>query len=192
MCVADGRRTLTRKPASIIGSDRITNMSQVQILIEELIRYYETTRGVGHTRTMLQGVTCGRNAVVVVANSQMGGMLMRHYQVDRIVTLHQIKQGSVLRGMQAPLVFDNHALVTLLADMRETLRQAESAVVRANQDATLWRMMAIWYLQQNQMIYAVITAAQESRWNRIKAKAWSFVNRMIPNSLRRLKTKTQK
>jgi hypothetical protein len=79
--------------------------------LESLYRYYFSTRGVGHTYTMLNGVVSNPKVKVVTANIAHAKTL--GLKREQVITLDNLER---LRGTNCPLVFDNYTLMCLLND----------------------------------------------------------------------------
>jgi hypothetical protein len=79
--------------------------------LESLYRYYFSTRGVGHTYTMLNGVVSNPKVKVVTANVAHAKTL--GLKREQVITLDNLDR---LRGNNCPLVFDNYTLMCLLND----------------------------------------------------------------------------
>jgi hypothetical protein len=79
--------------------------------LETLYLYYNHIRGVGHTYTMLNGLTSNPNAKVVVTNT--GHAKTLNLKSEQIIPLTNLEQ---LYGINCPLVFDNYTLMNLFAN----------------------------------------------------------------------------
>jgi hypothetical protein len=108
---------------------------KIKETLQTLLNYYERTRGVGHTRVMLEGATNRPEALVVFAYPLQ----------DKILTPGPLKNSQVLSletvttdllGRGVPLVFDNTGMSELLAQSLEEINRLE-AEVQSLQDKTL-------------------------------------------------------
>lgn len=83
-----------------------------------LAHYFIINRGVGHTKTMLEGVNNNPTAMVVV-NSRSAA---KRLGIQNAVTLDDL---GAMRGLNIPVVLDNHALFELLSDAAKHIEQLE-------------------------------------------------------------------
>lgn len=94
----------------------------VKYKIEELLHYYNTTRQVGHTTTLLENVG---NALVLCGDYTTCKLFEKQYG-DKNTKF--VSYGSLdynLRGMNKPLVIDNYAMMNLLRDSLQALNYLE-------------------------------------------------------------------
>lgn len=101
-------------------------------IAENIIQYFARTRGVGHTDTMLSGVRSVTGGVVVLSATESHAQQLYQHVIelsrrsDRAPTMVSLENTEKLVGLKLPLVFDNHATVTLLQDLLEQLYETES------------------------------------------------------------------
>lgn len=90
--------------------------------IEEIVKYYDDARGVGHTEALVAGLMHHSDRTIFVAHTvDWARNVARGTGRKDIVplSLDQVGGGK-LRGLRAPMVLDHHAVVELLkAAMRE-------------------------------------------------------------------------
>jgi hypothetical protein len=75
----------------------------IENILEQIIGYYDSTRGVGHTYATLKGVLNTKSNMVVLSKKVEYPPIVR----DRLVTLWTLNS---LKGTKQPLVFDNAVL----------------------------------------------------------------------------------
>lgn len=80
--------------------------------LETLIQYYSSTRGVGHTRSMLEGAL-HTDCLVVTPN--LGISKTFSDKGLKCVALNNLEYGS-LRGCKKPIVFDNSSILEICSD----------------------------------------------------------------------------
>ena len=93
--------------------------------LEELVRYYDNTRGVGHTQTALQGISLSRGAIVIAHDMGYANYLKRSAGVDAF----SINDLNPLWGANKPLVIDNAALRTIFSNSASEIRRLESNIM---------------------------------------------------------------
>lgn len=91
--------------------------------LEILYRYYMSTRGVGHSYTMLNGFNNNSNAKVIVRNSVHGKVLGIDHR--KTVSLNELEK---LYGMNNPIIFDNFAMMGLIGDALMEIRSLEAEI----------------------------------------------------------------
>ena len=89
--------------------------------LEELVRYYDATRGVGHTCATLYGIG-DKGAIVIAHNQSYANHLKRTTGVET-VSIHDL---NALYGRCAPLVIDNAALREIFANSAAEIQRLES------------------------------------------------------------------
>ncbi len=83
--------------------------------IEELVVYFQSRRGVGHTWAMLHGALASKDCIVVASDKrQQQEFNLEGVPRSRIIPLSEL---SCLHGESAPVVIDHHALVMMLGDL---------------------------------------------------------------------------
>lgn len=98
----------------------------IKLTGDHIVEYYQGTRGVGHTRAMVDGV--GNRSIIVVANSRQVKALARLTLAQHVFPVHDI--GETLRGLRLPLHIDNHAFETIWDEVRKALNNAERRIVK--------------------------------------------------------------
>ncbi len=104
---------------------------KIQEKLLNLIEYYNTTRGVGHTELMIAS-PIGESCIIMSHNERMGKYIKE--KIQSVTLNHEnatknikfISTSSNLRGMKLPLLIDNAALHTIFLESLseiETLRQ---------------------------------------------------------------------
>ncbi len=89
-------------------------------LLEKLrfiVKYYRSTRAVGHTETMLRGVQNVNRVAVLVPTRRMAEVLVRNPEAKLIswLTLES------LQGMNLPLILDHSTVEVLCKDAIEEI-----------------------------------------------------------------------
>lgn len=77
----------------------------IEDILAQIIGYYDSTRGVGHTNATLNGFLNTTSNMVVLSKKAINVGMARNR--DRIVTLWTLNN---LKGTKIPLVFDNAVL----------------------------------------------------------------------------------
>lgn len=95
--------------------------------LQALIEYYNVTRGVGHTATMLDGAR-HRACIVLASNMRQVVGIGRQAPQIRPVSLGANLDG--LRGLHLPLAIDNGALWTLMAEAWSCIQDLRKENVR--------------------------------------------------------------
>lgn len=83
---------------------------------QQIVSYYQRTRGAGHTYQMLKGLQ--PKCVVVTDSGNQRNLLLnetglRNHQIFHLETL------DMMTGLDGPLVIDNYALMNLLVGLLE-------------------------------------------------------------------------
>ncbi len=99
----------------------------IKLVGDHITEYYQKTRGVGHTRAMIDGI--GTSSVVIVVNDQQRKELQKWQPLGLYIVLsHDL--GDKLRGLRSPLHIDNHAFEVIWAEARMALDKAENKIAR--------------------------------------------------------------
>ena len=101
-------------------------MTQSEKVARELESFWLGRRGVGHTTAMVKGANNSKEGTIVVGatlNILKGLQSSGDLEGCRLMSLGQIANGS-LRGHEAPLVLDHHALRVLLQGLINELEKA--------------------------------------------------------------------
>ena len=87
-------------------------MSDIAEKLRFLMEYFYKTRGVGHTKAMLEGAN-SYPCIVVVRNEHEKSRVLSEFVNPRdVVTVHGLER---LMGRRDPLLFDNSALIELFS-----------------------------------------------------------------------------
>lgn len=86
-------------------------MRDIKTTLQELVRYYDGARGVGHTSAVITGAENVDECVVIAADVQSLRRLAEP-GLFRVMTLSELRDGKML-GRACPMVLDNHALTEL-------------------------------------------------------------------------------
>ena len=97
----------------------------MKLIGDRVTEYYWQTRGVGHTRAMMEGV--GDKSIVVVVDQRQTRQLQSRWPGVNYMIVPDI--GEKLHGLRAPLHIDNYAFTTIWAEARKALDEAESIMV---------------------------------------------------------------
>lgn len=100
---------------------------KIEETLEELVLYLDTTRRVGHTTAIMRGAIDVPETRIVVANLADGRHMEKNLMRAQVIPLDNL---FALRGLRAPLVLDNAALLRL---MRESLREIERLKIKAGE-----------------------------------------------------------
>lgn len=96
--------------------------SKARNIAEELLQYFSTVRGAGHTTTMLQGVSA--DSLILTHNAAWADELSKKTDAT-CIPMSGIIDGK-LRGHNKPLVLDNAATIELLNMLVSELAILES------------------------------------------------------------------
>ena len=88
--------------------------------LKEIYNYYLSTRGVGHTYSMMEGAK-NTDCLVVCANKQQEREVGKQLLGKKTTTLANIKQE--LRGIKKPLLIDHYALCCLIGEMLRRIEE---------------------------------------------------------------------
>ncbi len=91
-------------------------VTELEMKLTALVEYYGTTRHVGHTFTMVEGFKNSPRARVVVPHYHAAQHIK--CSLNDVISLHDLYK---LKGLRAPLAWDNFAIATLLQDSLETI-----------------------------------------------------------------------
>jgi hypothetical protein len=119
-------------------------MSSIKTTLTELVRYYDSNRGVGHTAAMLTGAQNMGECLVVAANQADVAHLWKGPDTSFVVvSLSNLELGDA-RGHKFPMVLDNHALTELarqslgeISRLEDKIREMK-AVAQAIADVNLY------------------------------------------------------
>jgi hypothetical protein len=92
--------------------------------------YFDTRRGAGHTRAMIQGAINAKDVIILSHNHRYGHDLQRGCRHARIISWED-GLGD-LKGRGGPLVIDNAAMAVVLGDVLDMLKelQVENALIK--------------------------------------------------------------
>ena len=88
--------------------------------LKEIYNYYLSTRGVGHTYSMMEGAK-NTDCLVVCANKQQKREVDRQLLGKKTTTLANVKWE--LRGIEKPLLIDHYALCCLVEEMLRRIEE---------------------------------------------------------------------
>lgn len=94
-------------------------------LFRDWLVYYAATRGAGHTLAAIKGVE-GTGATLVCANDMEARDARETLHINAVSML-DIQR---LRGVQRPVVWDNHAIVELLSNAQHEIEAQRREMVR--------------------------------------------------------------
>lgn len=89
------------------------------IAAQELLNYFSTNRGAGHTTAMLEGAK-NKDCIVLIASHDSATQLKEKATSISPISLQEVERG-YLSGNDKALVLDNAALQLLLADLVSTI-----------------------------------------------------------------------
>ena len=84
-------------------------MTKNEMIAKFLLQYFDCTRGVGHTQTVLKGFNRVPEAMIVVGCAHSLPEISPNYNLPL-----DDEMPRRMAGRHVPLVFDNHAIYTLL------------------------------------------------------------------------------
>ena len=87
---------------------------KIKTKLQELITYYEVTRGVGHSRILHDGIDSSLDAILIK---------MRGPNTKNNISINSLNR---LRGRKNPLALDNSVLYYLLKGALEEINRLES------------------------------------------------------------------
>lgn len=92
--------------------------------LQEVLRYYISTVGVGHTHMMLHGAASTPSGIVIALTSETGRAIKERAPEIDIVPVGNL-QG--LRSKRKPITFDNAAMIDLLSGAVRRIEVLEKA-----------------------------------------------------------------
>lgn len=101
-------------------------MSNVKTTLKELVRYFDSTRGIGHTTAVIAGAENVDNCLVIAANIQDVHRLAEG-DLFKVMTLAELGDGK-MRGRACPVVLDNHALAELARQSLTEIARLEEKI----------------------------------------------------------------
>lgn len=89
-------------------------MNDIKETLQELVNYYDLTRGAGHTHGMMNGVKNTTDSLVMAHNTSFADGLRKTLPVNiaksKNISFVSIQSNKSLRGRKSPLFIDNAAL----------------------------------------------------------------------------------
>lgn len=81
-----------------------------------LLDYFNSNRGIGHTKTELEGINNSDDAILIVHNREFGKYLK--LPDTKYLSINELEK---LRGIKKPIIIDHFALEQLLNEYRSQL-----------------------------------------------------------------------
>jgi hypothetical protein len=100
-------------------------MDSIKEKLLSFAHYYTINRGVGHTRAMIDGAARTPKAFVIVESLHSAQRLDPSIDLHRVVSMHNL---SKLRGLRAPITFDNIVLQNLFRESASEISRLEKEV----------------------------------------------------------------
>ena len=100
---------------------------KIKETLNDLLHYYESTRQVGHTAAMIEGVANSPQTMVLVGNFAQGKCLMPKVSEKQVVPIGSIS--TALCDRRAPLVIDNAAMWLILHEAKKEIERLEAQVL---------------------------------------------------------------
>lgn len=113
--------------------------------LHNILEYYYRARQVGHTKLILDAVDCIKNAdaTIVIAQHKDRGALDIPRDV-KTVTIDEFN--TRMLGVYSPIIFDNHAIVSLLGEsVREIRKQQRRAELAEHQLKDIAKMVSSYF-----------------------------------------------
>ena len=108
--------------------------------LKNLLVYYDATRGVGHTETMLYGVGSNKHCIVLVQNlgAQKQYILDKlqvsdPYKMPTFVSINSFDDTKLI-GHRSPLVIDNSVLISLFQESLNAIYSLERSLEKLTQE----------------------------------------------------------
>lgn len=100
--------------------------------LKAIVQYYDSTRRVGHTKLMLDGVSNTEKYMVITQSDACGIDLQKRAQKKIFTT--SINSPNLLRGANLPITFDNDVLQLLFAQAIEAIESCvdEETIKKSN------------------------------------------------------------
>lgn len=91
-------------------------------MLQSIVYYYDSTRGVGHTKQMIEGLQ--PDALVLVESVRHA----RNLGLDKTnyITIENLRMGSAFHGERGPLAIDHHTLQLLITGAAKEYSDVES------------------------------------------------------------------
>lgn len=106
--------------------------------MEDLAHYYDRTRGIGHTRVLLQGI--GDEPVMVMFdNMHMASILAPRDNPNILPIAWSTDLARTLIGRTEPLVLDNSAVTAILRDAMNEIRRLKFVILSYEETLGLHR-----------------------------------------------------
>lgn len=115
------------------------NDTNIKYTLEELLRYYNRTRAVGHTNAAIHGVN-NVASIFVAANIAS----KRSYPIDnktKVITLSAIDNNR-LEGCNLPIIFDNNTLHVLFQAVVDKISSLENQIEDLQTETHYWERKA--------------------------------------------------
>lgn len=97
-------------------------MKDIKSKLEEIVTMYTVLRQCGHTTAVVEGAK-NTNAYVIVHHNSMGGYI--DGLTDKSVKWRSVNSLESLRGIRAPMVFDNTTIFELAKDSLREIERLE-------------------------------------------------------------------
>jgi hypothetical protein len=113
--------------------------------LHNILEYYYRARQVGHTKLILNAADCIKNADATVVIAQHIDREALDIPKDvKTVTIDEFN--TRMLGVYSPIIFDNHAIVSLLGEsVREIRQQQRRAELAEHQLKKISEMAAVYF-----------------------------------------------
>ena len=144
-------------------------MINYQSIAENIIFYYNRTRAVGHTYTMINGVKNNEyTSIILAVNQAHAHQFKQNLNKADIMYITDSHFGEKLYGRKQPLAIDNHTLATLLAGLLEENRRlsvrnqkSENAIIKLTRGITKHKLENERLTSANQHLKEIIHMHKE-------------------------------
>ena len=102
-------------------------LTRIGVVVDKVLSYYLTRRGVGHTHTMVNGAK-DQDCLVLVPNKQIANTIKLR---GKCITFGEFEK---LEGMQKPLVLDHTAIFEIVASLSKVNSIYEHEIIKLKQE----------------------------------------------------------
>jgi hypothetical protein len=98
---------------------------KIKETLQWILRYYDATRGVGHTRLMLEGKAYLNNGVMITHTKEYGEKIIKSSIGHGRIKIESLNSLNNLLGKREAIAFDNCALYILFTNVLGEINNLE-------------------------------------------------------------------